>query len=307
MFHVTGMQANMNNAILNGHSVSLMLRWDRAGAAAIITKERVTAWTCITTMAVDFLSQPGIEQVDLSSLQRIGGGGAPMPAAVAEKLKVLTGLDYIEGYGLTETAAPSHMNPVHRPKKQCAGVCAPDTDARVIDPETFEEKARGEQGEIVTHGPQVFKGYWNNPEATRQAFIELDGKRFFRTGDLGYVDEEGYFFITDRLKRMINAAGYKVWPAEVESMLYAHPAVQEACVIASLDARRGETVKAVIVKRADAANVTADEIIEWSRSKMAAYKVPRVVQFAASLPRSGTGKVLWRVLQDQERQGAASQ
>lgn len=300
MFHVTGMQAGMNGPIYGGHTAVVMLRWDRAGAAAIIAQDRVTTWTCITTMAVDFLSQPGIEEVDLSSLKRIGGGGAPMPAAVAEKLKTLTGLDYIEGYGLTETAAPSHMNPVHRPKKQCAGVPTPDADSRIIDPETLQQLGPNQQGEIITCGPQVFYGYWNNPEATEKAFITLDGKRFFRTGDLGYYDDEGYFFITDRLKRMINAAGFKVWPAEIESMMYAHPAIQEACVIAALDERRGETVKAVVIKRANAQEVSADDIMAWCREHMAAYKVPRIVEFASSLPRSGAGKVLWRVLQEQE-------
>jgi fatty-acyl-CoA synthase len=147
----------------------------------------------------------------------------------------------------------------------------------------------------------VFKGYWGHPEASKAAFIEIDGKSFFRTGDLGRMDEEGYFFITDRLKRMINASGYKVWPAEVEALLYRHPAVQEACIIAARDAYRGETVKAVVVLRPDAKGRTsADDIIDWSREHMAAYKVPKLVQFVDALPKSGSGKVMWRLLQEQE-------
>jgi fatty-acyl-CoA synthase len=147
----------------------------------------------------------------------------------------------------------------------------------------------------------VFDGYWKHPEATAAAFIEIDGRRFFRTGDLGRMDEEGYFFITDRLKRMINASGYKVWPAEVEALLYRHPAVQEACIIAARDAYRGETVKAVVVLRPDAKGRTsADDIIDWSREHMAAYKVPKLVQFVDALPKSGSGKVMWRLLQEQE-------
>jgi fatty-acyl-CoA synthase len=171
----------------------------------------------------------------------------------------------------------------------------------VIDPATFAELPAGEVGEIVTHGPQVFQGYWNNEAANREAFIELDGKRFFRTGDLAYADADGFFYLVDRLKRMINASGHKVWPAEVEAMLYSHPAIQEACIIASRDERRGETVKAVVVLRAShKGQVSEADIIEWARSQMAVYKVPRLVQFVDTLPKSATGKVMWRALQEQE-------
>jgi fatty-acyl-CoA synthase len=171
----------------------------------------------------------------------------------------------------------------------------------VVDPATLEELPAGEVGEIVSSGPQIFRGYWGKPDATSAAFFEKGGRRFFRTGDLGRVDDEGYFFIVDRLKRMINAAGLKVWPAEVEMQLYAHPDVQEACVIAARDARRGETVKALVVLKADRrGNVTADEIIAWARGKMAAYKVPSIVEFADALPKSATGKIQWRLLQDRE-------
>ena len=135
----------------------------------------------------------------------------------------------------------------------------------------------------------------------KAAFTELDGKRFFRTGDLGYCDEEGYFFIVDRLKRMINASGFKVWPAEVEAMLYAHPDVHEACVIGTRDAHRGETVKALVVLKPEARKRTrGDDIIGWARQHMAAYKVPRVIEFADTLPKSATGKIQWRRLQEQE-------
>ena len=197
--------------------------------------------------------------------------------------------------------APTHINPPHRPKRQCGGIPIFNTDVRVLDPESLAELGAGEVGEIVVHGPQVFKGYWRQDEATRQAFIEHDGKRFFRTGDLGYYDDDGYFFITDRLKRMINASGFKVWPAEVEAMLYAHPAIQEACVIGAPDGYRGETVKAVIVPKPGArGELRAEDVIEWARARMAAFKVPRVVEFVAELPKTATGKILWRELQEKE-------
>jgi len=188
-----------------------------------------------------------------------------------------------------------------RPKQQCLGIPFMSTDARVVDPETLQEVPRGEQGEIVVCGPEVFQGYWKRPDATAAAFFEREGQRFFRTGDLGRVDEEGYFFITDRLKRMINASGFKVWPAEVEALMFRHPAIQEACVIGFKDVYRGESVKAVVVLRAShQGQVSEQDIVDWCHANMAAYKAPRVVQFVASLPKSGTGKVMWRALQEAE-------
>jgi fatty-acyl-CoA synthase len=306
MFHVTGMLTNMNIPIYSGASVVMTARWERDAAARLIERYRVDSWTNIATMAIDFLANPQLGRHDLSSLQRIGGGGAAMPEAVAQRLKDLTGLDYIEGYGLSETIGPTHINPGERPQKQCLGIPICNTDSRVIDPDTLRELGPGEVGEIVSSGPQIFKGYWNDPHASAACFVQLDGKRFFRTGDLGRYDEDGYFFIVDRLKRMINASGYKVWPAEVESIMYGHPDVQEACVIGGIDPHRGETVKAVVVLKAGSqGKVSAEELIGWCRGHMAAYKVPRAIEFAQSLPRSATGKVQWRVLQELEMQRKA--
>lgn len=307
MFHLTGMQANMNIPVQLGGTTVLMTRWDRDTAAELIQRYRVTGVTGITTMIVDFLANPDLAKYDLSSIVRLGGGGAAMPEALAAKIEKTLGLQFVEGYGLTETSAPSHANPAHRPKRQCGGIPYFDTDARVIDPDSRRECAPNEVGEIIVHGPQVFRGYWKQEKATAEAFIDHDGKRFFRTGDLGYYDEEGYFFITDRLKRMINCSGFKVWPAEVEAMLYAHPDIQEACVIAAKDAHRGETVKAVVVlKAASRGRVEAEAIVAWARENMAAFKAPRVVQFVEALPKTATGKVFWRQLQEEENRKAVS-
>jgi fatty-acyl-CoA synthase len=271
-----------------------------------VQKHGVYGLALITAMVIDFVSNPRLPEYDLSSLRRIAGGGAAMPKAVAHALEHKLGLRYGEGYGMTETMAATHSNPPDAPKAQCLGVPLFDVDARVVDPATFQELPPGEVGEIVVHGPQVMLGYWNQPEASAQAFVEIDGKRFLRTGDLGTTDEDGYFFFVDRLKRMINAAGFKVWPAEVEALLYQHPAVQEACVIAAMDPRRGETVKAVIVRKPGAAGeVSEQQIIDWSHEHMAAYKVPRIVEFVDALPKSGTGKVMWRELQERERRANA--
>ena len=300
MFHVTGMQAGMNAPIHIAATLVVLSRWDRECAALQIERACITNWSAITTMLVDFLSQPDLSRFDLSSLRVLGGGGAAMPEALARRLEEVIGLPFVEGYGLSETMAPTHINPPHRPKRQCGGIPFFNTDARVIDVETLAELPPGKVGEIIVRGPQVFQGYWKQPEATAQAFLMHDGERFFRTGDLGYYDEEGYFFITDRLKRMINCSGYKVWPAEVESMLYAHPAIQEACVIAARDDYRGESVKAVVVLKKETPTVTSQDIIAWAKEKMAAFKVPRVVEFVDELPKTSTGKILWRKLQEEE-------
>ena len=301
MFHITGIVSMLHTVVCAGGTLVLMPRWDRDVAGHLITTRKVTSWTNIPTMVVDLLASPTLAQYDLSSLQLIGGGGAAMPQAIAQRLLERYGLRYQEGYGLTETAAPSHTNPFDHPKQQCLGIPIISTDARVVDPETFQEMPVGEPGEIIVHGPQVFHGYWKRPDATAAAFIEFEGKRFFRTGDMGRMDEDGYFFMTDRLKRMINASGFKVWPAEVELLMYKHPAVQEACIIGTRDAYRGESVKAVVVLRATHQDTTAEEIMAWCRENMAAYKVPRQVQFVEVLPKSGSGKVMWRLLQEAEK------
>jgi fatty-acyl-CoA synthase len=301
MFHITGMVSVMHTSIRGGATLIVMPRWDRDLAGRLISRWKVTHWTNIPTMVIDLMASPNFASYDLTSLVYIGGGGAAMPQAVAQRLLEQFDLRYVEGYGLTETAAPSHSNPPDAPKQQCLGIPFMSTDARVIDPDTLREMPVGEAGEIIMHGPEVFRGYWKRPEATEAAFIELDGKRFFRSGDLGRVDEDGYFFLTDRLKRMINASGFKVWPAEVEALMYRHPAIQEACVISTPDSYRGESVKAVVVLRSTHRDlVTEQGIVDWCRENMAVYKVPRVVQFVDALPKSGAGKVMWRTLQEME-------
>ena len=225
-----------------------------------------------------------------------------MPKAMAEKLWTDLGLRFIEGYGMTETICQTHLNPIERPKEQCLGIPSFDVEAIIVDPETHRVLPVGEVGEIVVRGPQLLKGYWHNEAAYMESWIEVDGRSWFRTGDLGYVDDEGYFFFADRLKRMINASGFKIWPAEVEAVMYGHPDIRECCVIASPDQRRGETVKAVIVLN-DAISEDRDiatEITSWAQSKMAAYKVPRKIEFVKELPRGSSGKLDWRKLQEGE-------
>ncbi|MGE8616643.1 MAG: long-chain-fatty-acid--CoA ligase [Achromobacter spanius] len=302
LFHLLGMQNCMNLPILLGATVVLLPRWDRQVAAQLMARHRVSVWAAPPAMVVDFFAQADIESIDLSRLALLCGGGAPMPEAVAAMLADRYGIIFNEAYGLTETASFLHCNPMHRNKRQCIGVPTFGVDTRVVDPATLQALPPGEVGELVTRGAQVMQGYWNNPAADDEAFFMLDGERYFRTGDLGRMDEDGYFFITDRLKRMINASGYKVWPAEVENALYDHPAVHEACVVGVPDDCRGETVKALLVLRPEARDsAREDEVIAWARARMAAYKAPRIVEFVDALPKSSTGKILWRQLQEAQR------
>ena len=302
LFHMLGLQNGMNLPIFLGATAVMMPRWDPAMAARLIERHAVTAWSAPPAMVIDLFSHPEADQRDLSSLALLSGGGAAMPEAVAAMLLQRHGLSYNEGYGLTETASFLHANPPARGKRQCLGMPTQGVDSRIVDPVTFEELPIGETGELVTRGAQVMKGYWRNPEADRDAFIEIGGQRFFRTGDLASMDEEGYFFLRDRLKRMINASGYKVWPTEVENAMYEHPAIHEACVIAVPDGKRGESVKALVVlKPAQRGLVREEDVVAWCRERMAVYKAPRVVEFLDRLPKSGTGKILWRELQEAHR------
>jgi fatty-acyl-CoA synthase len=298
LFHVAGMQVSMNGGIVAAATVVLMARWDRDLVAPLFERYGVTLWSAAPTMVVDVLHAPGFREEAFARLRTLTGGGSAMPAAVAEELERRWGLRFVEGYGLSEAIAATHLNPPDRPKPQCLGIPIQCTDSRVIHPETLAELPPGEVGEIIIAGPQIMQGYWNRPEADAEAFIARDGKRFLRTGDLGRMDGEGYFFIVDRLKRMVNVNGNKVWPAEVEALLYRHPAVQECCIIAAPDPR-GEAVKAFIVRRPGA---TLDEaaLIAWARETMATYKAPRLVEFVESLPRSGSSKIDWRRLQEAE-------
>lgn len=300
-FHVTGLVHSFLSAIYAGGTMVIQRRWNPLEAARLVERYRCTHWDNVPTMVVDLLSHPKALEHDITSLKWIFGGGAAMPEAIAQKLFDLCGVRYIEGYGLTETISQTHINPPQNPKKQCLGIPAFDTEALIVDPDSLEILESGAQGEIVVRGPQLLTGYWKNPKAYEESWCEIGGRKFFRTGDLGRTDEDGYFYISDRLKRMINAAGMKVWPAEVEAAMYKHPAIKECCIIASPDERRGETVKIVVVLKADfQRKVTGEDILSWSRLHMAAYKAPRLLEFSDALPRTASGKLMWRALQEKE-------
>jgi fatty-acyl-CoA synthase len=299
MYQIAGLVNSLNCAIYCGGTLVPMPRWDRALAVRLIERYHVTFAGIAPAAIADLLNAPDFDARALSSLTRVSSGGSTMPKPLWNRIREALGLEFIEVYGMTESGTIA-INPIERPKPQCLGVPFFDTDVRVIDPETLAPLATGEPGEIVVRGPQLFRGYWRS-EADAAAFVEIGGNRYFRTGDIGCFDKEGYLFMTDRLKRMINAAGYKVWPAEVEAALHEHPDIAEVCVIGARDARRGETVKALVVLRPQSAGrVRESDIIDWARARMAAFKYPRMVEFVEALPKSPAGKVLWKELQEKQ-------
>ena len=281
LFHVTGMQNSMNGPIYGGATIVLLPRWDRDAAASCVQRYRVTGMALITTMVVDFLSNPRLGEYDLSSLRSIGGGGAAMPEAVAPALEqklrpeLPRGLRHVRDHG-----RHAHQ-PARAPEEAVPG--HPDLRRRRARgrPGGTERAAAGRDRRDHRARPAGHAGLLEPARGHAEALSSSStASASCAPATSAYVDEDGYFFIVDRLKRMINASGFKVWPAEVEALLYHHPAIQEACVIAAEDARRGETVKAVVVlKPGFEGQVTEQEIIDWSHEHMAAYKVPRIVQF----------------------------
>jgi long-chain acyl-CoA synthetase len=267
----------------------------------VLQRERATIFPGVPAMYIGIINHPDVATYDLKSVRCCLSAAAPLPMEVQEQFGRLTGGRLVEGYGLTETSPLTHANPIYGVRKPGSiGIPVSDTEARLVDLETGEPIPIGatEAGELTIHGPQVMKGYWNRAEDTADC-LSADG--WLRTGDICTADEDGYFSIVDRKKDMIIASGYKILPREVEEVLFAHPAVQEAAVVGVPDPYRGETVKAFIVLKAGM-HATVEELITHCRTSLAPYKVPRLIEFRAELPKTAIGKVLRRVLAAEEQQ-----
>jgi long-chain acyl-CoA synthetase len=300
LFHIGGIAGVMSVPLAAAATIVLFRRYHPRGVLQAIQKYQASRFLGVPTMYVAILNLEEARSFDLASLQPSRTSAAPLPRAVKEAFDRLVGREVlIEGYGLTEASPLTHANPTHRARAGSIGIPLPDTDARVVDP---EEGTRvlpvGEVGELVVRGPQVMRGYWNQPGASAAAL--RDG--WLYTGDLARMDGQGYFYVVDRKKDVINAAGFKVWPREVEEVLYQHPLIRAAAVIGVPDTYRGETVKAVVVLKGDHGFLSPDaaqeDIKAFCRLELAAYKVPRIVEFRDDLPISAAGKVLRRVLRD---------
>ncbi|CAI6016758.1 long-chain-fatty-acid--CoA ligase [Cohnella sp. JJ-181] len=298
-FHVFGLTVLLNQSIMLGGELILVPRFEAGGILGIIDKQRPTVFPGAPTMYIALINHPKALEYDLSSVHVCISGAAPLPYEVQERFEAITGGRLIEGYGLTEASPVTHANNIwgYR-KKGSIGLPFPDTMAKIVHPDTGEDLPFGETGELAVRGPQVMAGYWNRPEETARAL--QDG--WLRTGDLARMDEEGFFYIMDRMKDVIIAGGYNIFPREIEEVLFEHPAIEEAVALGVPDPYRGETVKVYAVLKAGA-SLTEAELKAWCRERLAAYKVPRVYAFRDSLPKTMAGKVLRRKLLEEENAG----
>lgn len=301
LFHVLGLIGVLGHTLATGGRIVIMVRFTPETLAQAIEYYKATVWITSTTMVIAMLDWPNIHKYDLSSLRITWFGGQTMPGEVMRRLRQLLPNTIIgEGYGLSETfTSGGAVTPLDRPKPGFIGIPNISTDIKIVDLETgTKELEPGEEGEIITKGPGQMIGYWHNPEATNKTI--RDG--WFYTGDIGKMDEEGYIKIIGRTKELIKCSGYSVFPTEVEDLLYKHPGVMEVSVIGIPDSYRGETIKAFIVLKPEyRGRVSEEEIIEWAKGNMATYKRPRIVEFRDELPKSGAGKILRRVLVEEEK------
>src|SRR5690625_1241608 len=297
LFHVYGMTTLMNLSIMLGSKLILLPKFDAKETLETIEKQRPTLFPGAPTIYVGLLNHPDMHKFDLSSIEACISGSAPLPVEIQQNFEKVTGGKLVEGYGLTESSPVTHANFVWGKRVNGSiGVPWPDTDSKIVKIGTEEEAEIGEVGEIVVKGPQVMKGYWNNEEETANTL--RDGWLF--TGDLGYMDEDGYFYVVDRSKDLIIAGGYNRYRREVEEVLYEHEGIQEDVVVGIPDPYRGETVKAYIVPK-EGHTLDKEELNTYCRKNLAAFKVPRAYEFRDELPKTTVGKILRRQLVDEEK------
>jgi len=302
-FHVFGNMC-VNWALLNGATQILLSRFDLQECIDTIKKqEQITFFPCVPTMMTAIVNHPKAEELGLAEhIRYINTGGAPMPTELIARVKDL-GINFGEGWGMSETSSVGIGNPLLLNKAGAIGVPITDVDVRLVDIENgIDEVKPGEPGEMVIKGPAVMKGYWNNPEETQKQLV--DG--WLHTGDIARADEDGYLYIVDRKKDMVIAGGFNIYPREVDEVLYQHPKVSEAVTVGVPDDYRGETIKAYIVLQSGA-KITDKEIIDFCRQKLAAYKVPKIVEFRDALPKSAVGKILRKILREEEIEKKAAQ
>jgi len=299
-FHVFAMTTVLNFSIAMGAEMILMPRFELADALKLIKSQRVTVLPGVPTLYNAMLNYPKLKADDLASLKFCISGGAPLPIEVKRSFEAVSNCSLVEGYGLSETSPVATCNPVEGPAKEGSiGIPVPQTliSIRAID-EPANELAIGEDGEICIAGPQVMKGYWNKPEETKDTFT---GK-FFRTGDVGHMDDEGFTFIIDRLKDMINASGFKIYPRRIEEAIYEHPCVEEVTVVGIPDEYRGEAPKAFIKLKHGQA-VTEDDIMEFLKPKISKLEMPSEIEFRDELPKTMVGKLSKKELREESQAG----
>ncbi len=294
-FHVYGLTVAMNLTVLNGATMVLLPRFTVKDTLTAIEKYKPDLFPGVPTMYLALAREVEQHKRDLSSIKVCISGSAPLPLEVQKRFEAVSSAKVVEGYGLTEASPVTHCNPVFGDRRiGTIGLPLPATDAAIINPETWEFLPPGEQGEIVVRGPQVMQGYWERPDETEQVLRE----GWLRTGDLGFMSDEGYFTVSDRAKDIIIAGGLKIFPREVDEVLYSHPKVLDAATVGVPDEYRGETVRAYIVVK-PGEKLSAEELEAFCKERLAPYKVPKQFEFRDSLPKTLIGKVLRRALRDE--------
>ncbi|MBT8214734.1 MAG: 4-coumarate--CoA ligase family protein [Acidimicrobiia bacterium] len=301
-FHIYGMQILMNGVLYNGATAVTMPRFDLEQFLGLLQEHKVTKAYLVPPIILALAKHPLVDQYDLSALRQIFSGAAPLGADVEAEAGARVGAEVVQGYGLTETSPVTHATPPGKGRSGSIGVTISNTDVRIIDPETGDDLGVGENGEVLIKGPQVMKGYLNNPDATAEC---IDDEGWFHTGDVGYVDDDGYFYIVDRIKELIKYKGFQVPPAELEALLLTHAAVADAAVIPVPDLEAGEIPKAFVVLR-PGAEATGQQLMDHVAEHVAHYKQVRRVEFLDEIPKSLSGKILRRVLRDREREATGT-
>ena len=294
-FHIYGMQVLMNGLLANGVTVVTLPRFDLDQALSLVQEHRITRFFAVPPVVLALAKHPAVDSYDLSSLVQVFSGAAPLGAEIAMEAEKRIGCEVVQGYGMTELSPVSHTTPPGMFKAGSSGVTVSNTESRIVDPDTGEDQPFGERGELWVRGPQVMKGYLNNPEATA-ATLDSDG--WLHTGDVAIIDEDHHMTIVDRVKELIKYNGFQVPPAELEALLITHPEVNDVAVIGIPDESAGELPKAFIV-RSPGSEVTAEDLQAFVAEHVASYKHIRLVEFIDEIPKSASGKILRRLLRDQ--------
>jgi len=301
-FHIYGMVAIMKYALCEGATIVSMPRFDLMEFLGLVQKYRVTILPIVPPIVVGLVKHPAVAQFDLSSVRLVFSGAAPLGEEMARELSTKLGCPVVQGYGMTEASPVTHLSPTRNApvKPGSIGRVVPNTEVKIADIDTGAELGRGQEGELLIRGPQIMKGYLNRPQETADS---IDREGWYHTGDVGYVDDEDFFFIVDRTKELIKYKGLQVAPAELEALLLTHPAVLDAAVIRKADEDAGEVPKAyVVLKPDDAARATtAEALMAWTAARVAPHKRIRHLEFTDQIPKSASGKILRRVLVDRER------
>lgn len=293
-FHIYGMQVLMNNVIYRGGTVVTMPRFDLPEFLRILQDHAITIAYLVPPIVLALAKHPMVTDYDLSSLRLIFSGAAPLSGELADEVKQRLGVAVVQGYGMTELSPVTHSTPEGSYNPASVGVTISNTETRIVDPASGDDSEVGSDGEVWIRGPQVMKGYLNNPEATAAT---IDEEGWLHTGDIGHFDSDGYLYIVDRLKELIKYKGFQVPPAELEGVLLAHPAISDAAVIGVADEEAGEIPKAFVVP-VPGSNLSPEDVIEFVAGHVASYKKVRLVEFVEAIPKSASGKILRRELRE---------